>query len=82
MTTTVAGDLLIGVFGEAANASVTPPTGMLEQVEQLAGSGNTRVVAELADQQLGAAGATGNRTATISKSGANVGQLIALRPSQ
>ena len=82
VTTTVAGDLLIGVFGEAANASVTPPTGMLEQVEQLAGTGNTRVVTELSDQQLGAAGATGTRTATLSKSGANVGQLIALRPSQ
>ena len=82
VTTTVAGDLLIGVFGEAANASVTPPTGMLEQVEQLAGIGNTRVVTELSDQPLGAAGATGTRTATLSKSGANVGQLIALRPSQ
>jgi peptidoglycan/xylan/chitin deacetylase (PgdA/CDA1 family) len=82
VTTTVAGDLLIGVFGEAANASVTPPTGMLEQVEQLAGTGNTRVLSELSDQQLGAAGATGARTAALSRSGANVGQLIALRPSQ
>jgi hypothetical protein len=82
VTTTVAGDLVIGVFGEAANASVTPPTGMLEQIEQLAGTGNTRVVTELSDQQLGAAGATGTRTATLSRSGANVGQLIALRPSQ
>jgi hypothetical protein len=82
VTTTAAGELLIGVFGEAANASVTPPTGMLEQVEQLAGTGNNRVVVELSDQQLGAAGATGNRTATLNKSGANVGQLITLRPSQ
>jgi len=82
VTTAAAGELLIGVFGETANASVTPPTGMLEQVEQLAGLGNTRVVSELSDQQLGAAGATGNRTATLSRSGANVGQLITLRPSQ
>jgi hypothetical protein len=82
VTTTVTGDLLIGIFGEAANATVTPPTGMLEQVEQLAGAGNTRVLSELSDQQLGAAGATGSRTATLSKSGSNVGQLLALRPSQ
>jgi hypothetical protein len=82
VTTTTAGELLIGAFGGAANASLTPPTGMLEENEQLAGTGNNRVVVELSDQQLGAAGATGNRTATLSKSGANVGQLIALRPSQ
>ena len=82
VTTTVAGDLLIGVFGEAANATVTPPAGMLEQLEQAAGTSTTRVLSELSDQQLGAAGATGTRTATLSKSGANVGQLIALRPSQ
>jgi hypothetical protein len=82
VTTTTAGDLLLGAFGATANASVTPPTGMLEENEQLAGSGNTRVLTELSDQQLGAVGATGTRTATLSKSGANVGQLIALRPSQ
>ena len=82
LTTTTAGDLLIGAFGGAGNASVTPATGMLEENEQLAGTGNTRIVVELSDQQLGAAGATGTRTATLSKSGANVGQLIALRPSQ
>jgi peptidoglycan/xylan/chitin deacetylase (PgdA/CDA1 family) len=82
LTTTTTGDLLIGAFGGAANASVTPATGMLEENEQLAGTGNSRLVIELCDQQLGAAGATGTRTATLSKSGANVGQLIALRPSQ
>ena len=82
VTTTGAGELLIGVFGGAVNASVTPPTGMLEQAERLGGTGNTRALIELADQELTAAVATGSRTALLSKSGANVGQLIALRPAQ
>jgi len=81
VTTTAGGELLLGVFGAAAKATVTPPTGMIEHAERLGGTGNTRVLSELADQQVGA-GATGTRTATLSKSGANVGQLIALRPSQ
>ena len=82
VTTTTAGDMLIGAFGGATNASVTLPTGLLEENEQLAGTGSSRVVVEISDQQLSAAGTTGTRTATLSKSAANVGQLIVLRPSQ
>jgi peptidoglycan/xylan/chitin deacetylase (PgdA/CDA1 family) len=80
VTTSVSGTLLLGVFGAAANASVTPPSGMIEQAERLAGTGNTRCMTEFADQQAPAVGATGTRVATLSKAGANVGQLLVLLP--
>jgi hypothetical protein len=59
---------------------VTPPSGMIEQAERLAGTGNTRCMTEFADQQAPAVGATGTRVATLSKAGANVGQLLVLLP--
>src|SRR5205085_5213631 len=59
VTISVDGELLLGLFAAAANATITPPTGMLEQMERIAGTGNTRALSELSDQQLGTAGATG-----------------------
>ena len=83
VTTTIAGDLLIGVFGEA-DKRIGDAADRDARAGRAAGRnrqhpGRHR---DLADQPLGGAGATGTRTATLSKSGANVGQLIALRPSQ
>jgi len=80
ITTSVEGDLLIGAFGSATNPTFDPPSGMIEQGEIAASSGKTRVATEVTDQVLGAAGPTGSRTATASKSAVVVGQLIALRP--
>ena len=54
---------------------------MAEQVDIASSSGKSKIAIELADQLLGAAGATGNRTATADKAAAVIGQLIALRPA-
>jgi len=81
VTTTTPGTLLVGVFGAAANATVTPATGMIEQAERLGGSGNNRCLTEFADQEAPIAGSTGARVATLTKAGANVGQLLVLIPS-
>jgi len=81
LTTSVANTLLIAAFGAATNASVTPPTAMLEKAEVVGGTSNKRTVTEIADQSSATASATGSRTATLSKPAANVGQLIALRPA-
>jgi fibronectin type 3 domain-containing protein len=80
LTTTNSNELLLASFGVAANATVTPPVGMLEQAEILGGGGNSRVVTETSDQEIALAGSTGSRTATLTKAGVNIGQLVALRP--
>ena len=80
VTTTAAGDLLIGAFSAATNATFTPASGMAEKVE-VATSGKNKASTEIADEILGAAGASGSRTAVIDKSALGIGQLIALRPT-
>jgi fibronectin type 3 domain-containing protein len=81
LSTDVANTLLVATFGAATNATVTPPSGMLEQAEIIGGTGNKRTVSELADQPSPPAGATGSRTAMLSKAAATIGQMIALRPA-
>jgi hypothetical protein len=80
VTTRVTNTQLISVSGIAANASISPPAGLSERAEALAGSGKTRVAVEIADVARPNVGATGTRTATATKAGLNVGQVIALRP--
>ena len=74
-----AGSRLVGFFTTATNATFTPPTGMAERCEIL-NSGSVKLAAEAADSSLGGIGPTGPRTATASKSGVSIGQLIVLRP--
>ena len=81
VTTTTAGDLLIGAFSAATNATFTPASGMAEKVEVASKSGQMKGSTEIADEILGAAGGTGSRTAVIDKSAVGIGQLIALRPT-
>lgn len=80
VTATAAGDRLVLIAGEASNSgSWTTPTGMTSEIAQSDG-GNIRAL--IADQILGAAGATGTRTPTFSTSGKLVGVLLALKPTQ
>jgi hypothetical protein len=80
ITTTVARTTLIASFGSASNVTVTPPTGMTERYDRLS-AGSSKVAVTGDDQPLAAAGNTGVRTATLSKSTSSIGQLIALRPA-
>ncbi len=69
ITTTVAGDMLVTVHEYASARSWSPPAGMTERVDIASRSGNTAgVTLEMNDLLLGAAGATGVKTATASAS--------------
>jgi hypothetical protein len=74
------GSIVIGVFGMANNPMVKPPAGMVEQVEVAQNGGKAKVSIELADSIVRFAGSTGDRTATATQGGANVGQLLVIRP--
>jgi hypothetical protein len=80
LTTTVPDTLLIGFFGIANNPSITEPPGMIEQVEVVQNAGKDKLAMEAADEVLSATGSSGSRAATANQSGANIGQLVALRP--
>ncbi|MFY9588106.1 MAG: LamG-like jellyroll fold domain-containing protein [Actinomycetota bacterium] len=71
---------VVGFFGTATNATITPPGTMAEQVEVTA-SGKAKLTAEAADVLQPAAGSTGAPTAGGSVAAVNIGQIVALRPS-
>jgi hypothetical protein len=80
VTTRVTNTQLITVAGIAANATISPPAGLVERAEALAGSGKTRIAIEMADVSRPDVGTTGTRTASATKAAFNIGQVIALRP--
>ena len=81
VTTTVAGDMIVGFFGAAQNTSVTPPSGMTERFDVCSNAGTYPDVIELSDATQSSAGATGDRIATLPVNAWSIGQLVALRPS-
>jgi putative Ig domain-containing protein len=81
VTTSTSNALLFGIFGGAGDPSVYAPSGMIEADEADQRSGSTKIVLEVADAILPAAGATGTRTATASSAVVSIGQLVAIRPS-
>src|SRR5207249_2329238 len=80
ITTTQANDQLLMVESGLDNttASWTPPVGMTNRVER----GANLVSLAIADKPLGAAGATGDQTATLGNQGSLAAYLLALRPTQ
>ncbi|MBI5429727.1 MAG: hypothetical protein HY938_04625 [Nitrosomonadales bacterium] len=83
ITTAAAGDMLVTVHEYASGRSWTPPAGMTERVDIASRSAsNNGITLEMNELLLGAAGATGAKTATASAAadtGATVS--IALRPA-
>src|SRR5207302_828930 len=86
VTTTAVNDRLVlfeGANGNALPVTWNAPAGMTDQVHY---SGLPLSAAALADQTLGAAGATGTRTATTSSTPSSLADLtavmLALRPDQ
>jgi hypothetical protein len=80
VTTVVDGSVVVALFGQAVNGSITEPAGMTEQAEIAVGGSGPKAVSEAADELRPTAGPTGTRTATSSKRSALIGQLLALRP--
>jgi Bacterial Ig domain len=81
ITTTVANAMVAGFFGTGPATTVTPPAGMTERWEAVSTAGTYKATSEAATALQASAGATGTRIATAANAGANVGQLVALRPA-
>jgi len=83
ITTTVANDMLVTVHEYASARSWTPPAGMTERVDQPSrAASNAGITLEMNELLLGAAGATGAKTATASAAADTGGTVsIALRPA-
>ena len=81
VTAAASGEVLVGFFGTATNASIGPDPAMLERAEVHAVGTLKSNSLEVADDLLDAAGATQNRIATASKAAVNIGQVIVLRPA-
>jgi len=79
ITTTVA-DCLLLFFGAAQAGPTWTADGAMSERWDVQSSGGTKISSTCDDQTLGAAGATGTRTATISSGQNNIGALVALRP--
>lgn len=73
-------ELLVGVFGSAVSALVSPPGGMVEHAQSRLAQGSRGVTVEMSDDILDSAGTTGNRFARASKRAINIGQALILRP--
>jgi RHS repeat-associated protein len=76
-TTTSAGDEMLLSLGALASkaGTFTAPSGTTTRVTQ---AGGTTIENALADETLGAAGATGSQKATFSTTGALIGMLVTL----
>ena len=81
ITTTVAGDRVVGMFGIGGGNSITPPAGMTEAGEAASTAGSLHVTWEGSDYTPAVVGPTGTKTASASVAHPSVGQLIALRPA-
>ena len=79
ITTSSAGEQLVGFFGTGSATSFTPPAGMVERGD-IASTNGYKVTLEGADANLSAAGPTGTAVAKAVNATANVGQLVALAP--
>ena len=82
VTTTSPGALVVGLFTVNKRAGLTPPTGMVERSEVSSPAAVTYpVTGESADLVRASAGASGDKAATSTLSGASIGQQIALTPA-
>jgi len=74
---------LVALFGVARSADLSAPPGLVEQTEVDSSAGLAfAVTAAIADGGVAGPGATGNKVASSSAAGPNVGHLVALRPAE
>jgi hypothetical protein len=81
ITTTTAGDEIIGLFGIGGGNAISPPAGMVERAEAVSSAGSLHDTWEGSDFSQAAAGATGTKTAQATVAHPSVGQIVALRPA-
>ncbi len=79
VTTTVSNALLVKLASAAAGTvTATPPAGFTERVDTTGGA----VSLAVSDDDQTTLGASGTKTTVLSSAQANIGQLVALAPSQ
>ncbi len=76
----VGGAFVVGLFGIAANTSITPPTMFTERLDVSTKSGKNKLDLENSDYVASASGQTGNEVAQAGMAGMNIGQLVSLAP--
>jgi len=79
VTTTVANDRVIGLYGLDTNGSFTPASGLTERYD-VTNTSTSGPATEAADYTQVIAGSTGNKTATATASNNWAAQLVALKP--
>ena len=77
VTTTLANDQILGLFGIRSNSTFTPPGGMTERWDTV--GGGVSPASESADVSQAAIGASGAKTAVATTAADWVGQLVALK---
>ena len=77
ITTAFDGAMIVGAFGINADSTISPPSGMTERGEIASAA---RLRTEVSDY-VSPAGPTGAKVATAAAASANIGQLVALRPT-
>ena len=84
VTTTVSGATLVAFYAVRDDGNGTAPAGMTERTDVNSAQGGAaadETLALSADEALGAAGATGSRTATVDVAAGSIGTLVALTPA-
>ena len=84
ITTTVANATLVAFYAVRDDGNGTAPGGMTERTDVNSANGGApadETLALSADEQLGAAGSTGTRTATVDATAGSIGTLVALNPA-
>lgn len=82
VTTSVGGALLVGAFVAAnGNVSIAPQASMRALAAAASGAGPNGVAFEIASETLGAPGASGGRSATVSGAQLSIGMSVALKAS-
>ena len=81
VTTSVDGEMILGLFTSTGVGTITPPPGMTEHWDANSTAGTYKIISEMADVTQTNVGATGDKVATASVSGKNVGQLVTLTPA-
>jgi acid phosphatase type 7 len=81
VTTAGIGEMIVGLYTSTGVGTVTPPAGTSERWDVNSTAGSYKIISEVADFVKTTAGPTGDKIATATVSGRNIGQLIALMPA-
>src|SRR5437867_2813928 len=80
VSTTVDGAQLVGFYAVLKNSYIKPPSEFTERVDKRSEGSEDRINWEVCDKHQNGSSRTGDKKATATKSGRNVGMMLALAP--